>query len=124
MKDLAGQLTHLALAPVASISAAVDGTGVDLQQFHDSVAIILDANNVSGTTPTLDAKIQDSPDNTNWTDVAGATFTTVDDSASKQTLRVHTREVERYIRVVLTPGGTSPIYLASVNAVGVAQTRT
>ena len=73
-----------------------------------------------GTGPALDAKIQDSADNSTFTDVSGKVFTQVI-SASIQSLAIDTRAVKRYIRAVLTITGTSPTFGLAVTAVGQKQ---
>lgn len=62
---------------------------------------------ISGTSPTLDVKIQGSNDNgSNWTDIAS--FPQVTTSAVKKYIRVLTPFKE--IRAVADAGGTSPSY--------------
>lgn len=123
MKDLAGQISHIALLANSSRSASVNGSGVDISQFQDSLAIIADVKAVSGTTPTADIKIQDSADDSSYADVSGAALTQITTSDSKQTLRLDTRGLRKYIRAVVTLAGTNPVYLVSINGVGLKQNR-
>jgi hypothetical protein len=83
--------------------------------------IVQDVGTVSGTTPTLDGKIQDSADNSAFADVTGYTFTQVTASTSLQSLNVDTRKVRRYIRYVGTIAGTTPSFSMDVVAVGQKQ---
>ena len=72
---------------------------------------------VSGTSPTLDIKFQDSYDGTNWVDVASGAF------AQKNATGVSSlvlSTVGPYLRAVQDVGGTSPsftydLYVAGVN---------
>jgi hypothetical protein len=119
LPNLGDQLQQLDLKPVASISASFNGTGLDLVNYEGEIAIVADVANVSGTTPTADLKIQDSADNSSFADIVpAASFTQVTTVAGRQKMSLNKNELRRYVRVVATLGGTSPVYLISVNAVG------
>lgn len=75
---------------------------------------------VSGTTPTLDVKMQESDDDTTWTDIAGAIFTEV--SAANQEQRIRFLHSKRYCRSYATIGGTnSPSFDAAVEVLAQAK---
>jgi len=101
-------------------TANVDGAGIDLQGYQGVLKVILSSGDGGGTGPTLDAKIQDSADNSTFADISGKVFTQVI-SASIQSLAIDTRAVKRYIRAVLTITGTSPTFGLAVTAVGQKQ---
>src|SRR5947209_7146802 len=67
---------------------------------------------VGGTSPTLDGKIQESNDNSTWTDIPGATFTQVTASTSNQAITFD--RTKRYVRYLGTIGGTSPSFAMAV----------
>lgn len=75
------------------------------------ITYILKVPSVSGTTPTLVAKIQESDDSTNWADLC-----TFENNASTPSntinaagvYHVSARSSKRYRRVHLTLGGTTP----------------
>jgi hypothetical protein len=68
---------------------------------------------VSGTSPTLAGKIQESADgSTGWSDVSGATFATVTASTNNQAITFE--RTKRYLRYVGTVGGTSPSFAVAV----------
>ena len=99
-----------------------DGAGVDLQDYQGVLKVILNSGAGGGTTPTLDAKIQDSADNFAFADIPGKVFGQITDAGmSIQVLGIDTRTVKRYIRVALTIGGTSPTFGFAVTAVGQKQ---
>ena len=98
-----------------------DGAGVDLQDYQGVLKVILNSGAGGGTTPTLDAKIQDSADNSAFADIPGKVFTQVTGNASIQSLAIDTRAVKRYIRADLTITGTSPTFGLAVTAVGQKQ---
>ena len=100
-----------------SVSTDTNGSSVDTQGYN-SAAFVLEVGAVTGTTPTLDVKIQESDDASTWSDVSGATFTQVTATGNSQIIRVedlnNTRS--RYLRAVLTLGGTSPVFVCGVEA--------
>jgi len=99
-----------------------DGAGVDLQDYQGVLKVILNSGAGGGTTPTLDAKIQDSADNSTFADVLGKVFTQVTGaSASIQSLAIDTRAVRRYIRAVIAIAGTSPTFGLAVAVIGQKQ---
>ena len=99
-----------------------DGTVVDLQDYQGVLKVILNSGAGGGTTPTLDAKIQDSADNSAFADIPDKVFGQVTDAGlSIQILGIDTRTVKRYIRVALTIGGTTPTFGLAVTAVGQKQ---
>ena len=93
------------------VTATGNGTGVDTQGYNDAM-VVLEVGTVSGTSPTLAVKMQESDDNSSFTDISGATFTTVTASNSSQVLRLAELNVskKRYVRAVATIGGTSPSF--------------
>lgn len=112
-------LNLLNLFPTAARTATANGTGVDLQQYSGDVAVVLDSAAGTGTTPTLDVKLQDSADNSSFADITGATFTQVTGTASQQKIVVNKDGAQRYVRAVATIAGTTPSFTFSVNALGI-----
>ena len=117
--DVHGELLASNLI-AGTYTADANGAGADLQGYQGVLKVILSSGDGGGTGPTLDAKIQDSADNSTFTDVSGKVFTQVT-SASIQSLAIDTRAVKRYIRAVLTITGTSPTFGLAVITVGQKQ---
>ena len=94
-----------------SRTASANGTGFDLEGSNgaEGEAIIILASDAAsaGTNPTLDVKLQESSDNSTFTDISGATFTQVTDSQALEKISINTNDVKRYLRAVGTIGGTS-----------------
>ncbi|TAN40579.1 MAG: hypothetical protein EPN22_17240 [Nitrospirae bacterium] len=122
---------QVTLKASSATTATAASTGVDLvtavystDNRHEgsTVAIYLDITAVTGTNPTLDVKIQCSPDNTTWFDPASTAANR--DSlafAQKTTTGTDVKLVPnvacRYIREYHTIGGTStPTFTYSVKA--------
>ena len=76
IQDLASQIILGVGAAPQTATATVNGTGGDMQDGDGRCFAIQHVGAVSGTSPTLAGKIQESTDNSTWTDIAGATFTT------------------------------------------------
>src|SRR5919202_608111 len=64
---------------------------------------------VSGTSPTLDMKLQDSADGSTWADT-GVAFTQVTATGSRQQREFRTKQGRPNVRVAATVGGTSPSF--------------
>ena len=103
----------------ASVSATATSSAIDLKDFDGDVLLVLNCAAGTGSSPTLDVKVQDS-DETGGTygDLSGATFTQVTTSASLQTLEVNKDECKRFIKLVQTVGGSSPVFVYGISLVG------
>lgn len=115
MKNTADELIQAkALFNPASRTADVDGTGVENngKGFGEGL-FTLEIGAVSGTTPTLDVKLQESDDNVTYTDIAGAAFgqKTDSDADSRFVARVDLQQRKKFIRAVATIAGTTPDFL-------------
>jgi len=118
--DVHGELIAASLA-AGTYTADAEEAGMDLQGYQGVSKVVLNSGAGGGTTPTLDAKIQDSADNSTFADIPGKVFTQVTGNASIQSLAIDTRAVKRYIRADLTITGTSPTFGLAVTAVGQKQ---
>ena len=95
-------------------TSTATGSAVDTFGYN-SAMLALEVGTVSGTTPTLDVKVQDSADgSTGWADVSGLTLTQVTASNNSQVLAIEGLNSaangvsrRRYLRVVGTIAGTN-----------------
>ncbi len=103
----------------ASVSATATSSAIDLKDFDGDVLLVLNCAAGTGSSPTLDVKVQDS-DETGGTygDLSGAAFTQVTTSASLQTLEVNKDECKRFIKLVQTVGGSSPVFVYGISLIG------
>lgn len=93
----------------AARTATANGTGVDLQNFMGAMVVVTIGTITDGT-HTL--KLQDSPDNSAWTDVAAANLSGSFTALTSGSVAGTTQEVsylgnQRYIRAVTTVSGTT-----------------
>ena len=95
-------------------TTTANGSAVDLQNGTIDTAAVLNVGTVTGTTPTLAVQMQESPDNSTWTNVAsGGLFTTVTASTARQVIRFLRQY--RYVRAVATIAGTTPSFAMGVD---------
>lgn len=105
--------------PVAK-TASFNSGSVDLQLFKRALFVI-DIGAVTGTSPTLDGKLQESTDNSTFTDLAGTnvTLTQITTGNKLVTMEVRADQVtKRYVRMAFTIGGTSPSFTMAVIPLG------
>lgn len=117
-------LTVLELLPTAAYTTTQTGSAIDIHDYDGRYLLALTSSIGTGTTPTLDVKVQDSADgSTGWADLSGATFTQVTDSAdSTESITIDTDTAKAYIRIVGTIGGTAtPTFSFGVIGVGLTQ---
>lgn len=114
--------SELVQATSTTGTSAVNGTGFDLKDYTGQGIVVMQTDSVSGTSPTLDVKVQDSADNSSFADVSGLVFAqVVEDVATTTALSIQTKELRRYIRVVYTPAGTNPVFDLAVSITAAKQ---
>ncbi len=114
------RVTDAVLFAPAARTASANGTGVDVTDYEGVATVLLTSAAGTGTTPTLDVKLQDSPDNSTWTDIPGATFTQVTNAAaSEQVKAVDVQAANKFIRAVATIAGTTPSFTCAVAFLGI-----
>ena len=116
--DLNGALTQTSVSAIAARTSTVTATGVDVRGYKGGLIVEQLVGTVSGTTPTLDGKLQQSSDNSTWSDISGATFTQVTASDSFQKIGIDVRQTGGYIRYVGTIAGTTPSFTMGVVLLG------
>jgi hypothetical protein len=96
-----------------TVTSTVTGSAVDLITGDGRCFAVQQVGAVSGTTPALAGKIQESADgSTGWADIAGATFTTTGATDNVQAITFD--RTQRYVRYVGTVSGTSPSFALAV----------
>ena len=93
--------------PFQAMSGAGATNGAAIETAVDDVRLIatLDLQHLSGTSPTVDVKLQHSPDAIVWYDL-GAPFAQLT-AVGNETLEF--TDFHGYVRAVVTLGGTSPV---------------
>ena len=96
----------------STVNDTNNGLAIDMIDADGSCFATQVIGTVGGTSPSLTGKIQESADNSTWTDVAGATFTAVTASNNIQTITFE--RTKRYLRHARTVSGTSPTFALGV----------
>jgi len=118
VQNLGTKTELLSLSANDVVATSANRTGVDLVDYEGDIMAILDAE-AGGASVTYAVKIQDSADNSSFADVSGLAFTTTDaNTALRETLRINSDEVRRYIRAVITVAGGTGTGAVSVVALG------
>lgn len=102
-------LTSLQILAPAAVTASNTGTtGVDLTKYilKRQIKVMLNIGVVSGTNPTMDVKLQESVDNSTWTDVVSGAFAQ-QTAAGYNEIHVKLLNTTKYVRMVSVIGGTS-----------------
>ena len=103
---------------ITALASAARTASVNSQSFDigeaQTLQGYLNITAASGTSPTLDVTIQDSPDGTIWFDAAAFTQAT---AASTQVKLANsaTRVLAKYVRVKTVIGGTTPSFTFTVH---------
>jgi hypothetical protein len=96
------------LLAAASVTATANETGVLIAPARGQAAAVLQVGAATaGTNPTLDFKLQSSDDNSTYTDIPGAVATQTTTVATNQLIPFTPGAVGKYVRAVVTVGGTS-----------------
>jgi hypothetical protein len=112
LNDVADQALLGASVYPATVNDTNTGSAIDMIDADGSCFAVQVIGTVSGTSPSLAGKIQESADNSTWTDVTNATFTAVTASNSVQTISFE--RTKRYLRHSRTVSGTSPSFALGV----------
>jgi len=112
LNDLKNQaLIGVSVYP-ASVNDTNGGLSVDMIDADGRCFVVQSIGAVGGTSPSQTGKIQESSDNSTWTDIPGAVFAAVTASNNLQTI-VFDR-TKRYLRHFRTTTGTTPSFILSV----------
>ncbi len=108
-------LNQVVLQANKTISATGEQAGVDISSYEGYGVLSLAVSaKVAGTNSTLDVKIEQSANNTDWDATAVVTFTQAT-GVGNQSAVLKIDECKKYIRVYNTIGGTvSPEFYSSV----------
>jgi hypothetical protein len=113
----AGTPTH-----AQQLSGNVNSASLDLSKFRRAI-FLLEIGALGGTSPTVDAKLQESTDNASWSDLAGSNVAMTQVTAGNKLITFEVRPDQlssgkRYVRLAVTLGGTSPTAYACIIPVG------
>jgi hypothetical protein len=114
-----GSLALQNLVPTQAQTASTNVASVIKNPYIGTMALVLDSAAGTGTAPTLNAVLQDSPDNITFTNVAGGAFAPVTGAGvSQQRLNLDSNVLNKFLRVATVIAGTTPSFTFSVNMLG------
>ena len=118
------QAAGVELAPAASRTSTLTGTGIDVLEYEGVALVLLNASAGTGTNPTLDVKLQHSDDDSTYEDVTSGAFSQVTDAAETagvKVMKLNVSDLKRYLRIVGTIAGTTPSFDFGVEFVGITK---
>lgn len=117
--DINAPLTQTSVVNIAAKTSTVTATGVDISGYKGGLIVQQLVGAVSGTNPTLDGKLQSSANNSDWSDISGATFTQVTAADDYQKIGIQVPAAAKYLRYVGTiAGDASPSFTMGVVLLG------
>jgi hypothetical protein len=101
----------------SALTTTTNGSAIDLILSDGSCFASLHVGAVTGTTPTLDVKIQESDTSGGtYSDITGATF--AQQTTATHHLWINFKRSKRFCRAVATIGGSSPSFTLAVAIFG------
>jgi hypothetical protein len=92
-----------------TLTSSTNSSGFNVGEGAELRVELAVSGTVSGTSPTLDVKLQDSADGSSWADT-GVAFTQVTATGSRQQREFRTKQGRPHVRLAATVGGTSPSF--------------
>lgn len=115
--DLVNNATiKVSLNTTAATTGTTNGVSCDFLQGDGQCFGVFVASTATGNAPSNAVKLQESTDNTTWTDISGATFTTATTNATYQTISFV--RTARYVRSYSTISGTGSLACPSMVMLG------
>lgn len=115
MRNISDSYSVIHLLDSQSITSDTDASSVDVgADYNEDVLAIVNLGAVSGSSPTLDIKIQGSDNDSDWSDIDS--FNQLTDSDSNGTVALGLKNTYRYLRASLTTGGSSPDFQTAIVA--------
>ena len=93
-------------AQLATGSGTVAGTGVSAQGFRNAL-LEINAGTITGTNAAVTVKLQDSPDNSTWTDVTSASQAIT--STGVYLINIDMQKRQQYLRAYATIAGSGTL---------------
>jgi len=116
IQNLGSKGTAVDILPNNVLASTANGSGVDLQGYEGSAAFVLSAE-AGSSGVTYAVHIEESADNSSWSDVSSGAFTTTDaNTASFQQINLNVSELKRYVRAASTVAGGTGTGAVNVTA--------
>lgn len=99
---------------LSAASATTNSGAIAAQGQAAYVLLMVQVSAITGTSPTLVVSLQESSDNSTWTNVTGATTASITAAGSAVAFGA---PAKGYVRAVATIGGTTPAVTATIAAI-------
>ena len=117
-QDIPDYIKIVPCIPVNTLTGSLNSTSFSNVGYVGDILFVADIGAGGGTAPTLQLQVQDSADNSSFSNITGNNqIANVTTSASLATLVVPQATLRQYVRIIATVGGSSPSYLLSVSAI-------
>ena len=119
IQNLGSKGTAVDILPNDVLASTANGSGVDLQGYEGSAAFVL-SSEAMGASVTLAVKLQESADNSSWSDIdqggVGAFTTTAANTAAFEQIALNVSDLKRYVRTNSTVAGGTGTGAVNVTA--------
>ena len=116
IQNLGSKGTAVDILPNDVLASTANGSGVDLQGYEGDAAFIFSAE-AGGSGVTYAMKIQESADNSSWSDATGGGFTTTSaNTAAFEQIALNISDLKRYVRAASTVAGGTGTGAVNVTA--------
>ncbi len=115
MRDIKNNLDGVSSIDPASITATTNGSGIDLRDFDGAMVVFQAGTADTGSgNETYAPSVEESDDNSSFSAVAASDLEgALSNMTANSAQRVGYKGAQRYVRAVLTLGGTTPSIDAS-----------
>jgi hypothetical protein len=116
IQNLGSKGTAVDILPNDVLASTANGSGVDLQGYEGSAAFVL-SSEAMGASVTLAVKLQESANNSDWSDVTDGGFTTTAaNTAAFEQIALNVSDLKRYVRTASTVAGGTGTGAVNVTA--------
>ena len=116
IQNLGSKGTAVNILPNDVLASTANGSGVDLQGYEGSAAFVL-SSEAMGASVTLAVKLQESANDSDWSDVSSGAFTTTAaNTAAFEQIALNVSDLKRYVRTNSTVAGGTGTGAVNVTA--------
>jgi len=107
IQNLGSKGTAVNILPNDVLASTANGSGIDLQGYEGSAAFVL-SSEAMGASVTLAVHLEESANDSDWSDVANGAFTTTAaNTAAFEQIALNVSDLKRYVRsAAVVSGGT------------------
>tara|TARA_Y100001938_G_scaffold28151_1_gene37869 strand:- start:198 stop:578 length:381 start_codon:yes stop_codon:yes gene_type:complete len=116
IQNLGSKGTAVDILPNDVLASTANGSGVDLQGYEGSAAFVL-SSEAMGSSVTLAVHLEESANNSDWSDVSSGAFTTTAaNTAAFEQIELNVSDLKRYVRAAATVAGGTGTGAVNVTA--------